>query len=385
VDSFEITMSSKVIFGSGTLPKLGAEVKPAASRVLVVYGGNPARIQEALDSLEQAGVETSLFTVKGEPTLEAVREGTRIGRESACQGVISVGGGSVMDAGKAIAALIANPGDLLEYLEVIGAGKALANPPVFFAAVPTTAGTGTEATRNAVLTSPEHKVKVSLRHPSMVPKVALLDPQLILSLPKEITATTGMDALCQLIEPFTCKTPNRFTDALCQEGMKMVTRSLKNSFKDGGELPAREDMLLASHFSGIALANAKLGAVHGFAAPLGGMFNAPHGALCAALLPAVIAANQKALNRRAPGHMALERYRQAAVLLTGNQAAKPQALVEFCDTLRNELGIPRLAKLGVQQKEFKVVCEKAAKASSMKGNPVDLTAEELMEILEAAY
>jgi alcohol dehydrogenase class IV len=385
LNSFEVTMPSKVIFGSGTLSKLGAEVKPAASRVLVVYGGNSERIREALDSLRQAGVETTLFTVKGEPTLEAVREGTRVGRESICQGVISVGGGSVMDAGKAIAAMMANPGDLLEYLEVIGAGKSLVNPPVFFCAVPTTAGTGTEATRNAVLTSLEHKIKVSLRHPSMVPKVALLDPQLTVSLPREITATTGMDALCQLIEPFTCKTPNAFTDALCLEGMKMVARSLKKSFQDGSDLPAREDMLLASHFSGIALANAKLGAVHGFAAPLGGMYNAPHGALCAALLPAVIAVNQKALNQRAPGHAVLERYRQAAVLLTGNQSAKPQALIDYCDALRKELGIPRLAELGVQKKDFNVICEKGAKASSMKGNPVDLTQGELMEILETAY
>lgn len=383
--SFEITMPSKVIFGSGCISQLGAEVKPYAPRVLLVSSGNPLRIQTVMESLWQAGVEANLFSVKGEPTLEAVREGVRIAREFACKGVVAVGGGSVLDAGKAIAAMMANSGELLDYLEVIGAGKALENPPVFFVAVPTTAGTGTEATRNAVLTSTKHKLKVSLRHPSMVPKIALLDPQLTVSLSPQVTATTGMDALCQLIEAFTCKTPNPFTDSLCREGMKMASQSLRKAFHDGSDISARQDMLLASHFSGIALSNAKLGAVHGFAAPLGGMYDAPHGALCAALLPAVLAVNQKALESRAKGYSALERYREAAAILTGKPSAKPQELIEYCDALRRELGITRLAVLGVKKNDFKVICGMAAKASSMKGNPADLQDAELMEILEMAF
>jgi alcohol dehydrogenase class IV len=192
-----------------------------------------------------------------------------------------------------------------------------------------------------------------------------------------------MDALCQLIEAFTCKTPNPFTDSLCLEGLQMAARSLRKAFHDGSDLAARGDMLLAAHFSGIALANAKLGAAHGFAAPLGGMYDAPHGALCAALLPAVLAVNQKALGRA--GSSALQRYGVIAALLTGNPSAKPRELVEYCDVLRGELGIPRLADLGVEKKDFGALCEKAAKSSSMKGNPADLSGAELMEILDMAY
>jgi alcohol dehydrogenase class IV len=386
VNPFEVTMPGKVIFGSGSISKLGVEVKPHASRVLLISGGNFSRAQKALESLKEAGVEATLFAVKGEPTLEVVREGVRSGKEAGCQGVAAIGGGSVLDAGKAIAAMMANPGDLLEYLEVIGAGKPLVNPPVFFTAVPTTAGTGTEATRNAVLTSMEHKVKVSLRHPSMVPKVAFLDPKLTISLPPEITAATGMDALCQLIEAFTCKTPNPFTDALCREGMGRASHSLLKVFKDGNDLSAREDMVLAGHFSGIALANAKLGAVHGFAAPLGGMYNAPHGALCAALLPAVLTVNQKAIIQREPDSPVLGRYREVADILSGGKSkTNREEAADYCEGLRKELKIRRLENLGVRRVDFDVICEKASSASSMKGNPVDLTMKELKEILEIAF
>ncbi len=383
--SFEVTMPGKVLFGSGTISQLGAETRPFASKVLLVCGSNPVRARDALESLRRSGVETVSMPVRGEPTLDEVRDGAKLSRENKCQGVVAVGGGSVLDAGKAIAAMAANPGDLLDYLEVIGGGKVLPQAPLFFAAVPTTAGTGTEATRNAVLTSPTHKVKVSLRHSWMVPKVAVLDPRLTLTVPPGVTATTGMDALCQLIESFTCKTPNPFTDSLCREGMARAVRALPKAFRDGSDLEAREDMVLASHFSGIALANAKLGAVHGFAASLGGMYGAAHGAICAALLPAVTAANLRAMGQREPGHPALRRYQEAAVILTGDSKARPEDGVEACERLRKELEIPPLSELGVKKEDFDLICEKASKASSMKGNPMELTLGELKGILEKAF
>ena len=209
-------------------------------------------------------------------------------------------------------------GELLDYVEIIGRGQALTKPSAPFIAIPTTAGTGSEVTRNAVLASPEHRVKVSLRSPLMLARVALVDPELTYDLPPALTASTGLDALTQLIEPFVCLRANPMTDGLCVEGMRRAARSLRVAFTDGQNKSAREDMAVASLFGGLALANAGLGAVHGFAGPIGGMFPAPHGAVCAALLPHVMTANIRALRQRAPGSEALRRYDKVARLLTGS-------------------------------------------------------------------
>jgi alcohol dehydrogenase class IV len=385
VDPFELSLPSKVVFRAGCVETLGAETAPFSRHVLLVSDGAPERIEKALASLKASGVAVAFYVVKGEPTLDAVRGGVRTAQKAGCTGVVAVGGGSVMDASKAVAAMSANSGDLMDYLEVIGAGKALVKPPLFLAAVPTTAGTGAEATRNAVLTSPEHRVKVSLRHPQMVPRLILLDPALTLSLPPDVTASTGMDALCQLLEAFTCRTPNPFTDGLCREGLALAARSLKWAFTDGSDVKTRSDMMLAAHFSGMALANAKLGAVHGFAAPLGGMYPAAHGEICAALLPAVTRANLKALAARATGHAALARYAEAAKIRTGRADARAEDAADACEELRNVLGIPRLGPMGVKRDDFETLAAKAAKASSMKGNPVELTEVELIGILDAAF
>jgi alcohol dehydrogenase class IV len=235
--------------------------------------------------------------------------------------VIGLGGGSVLDAAKAIAALMTNGGHPLDYLEVVGRGQALRVPAAAMIAIPTTAGTGTEVTRNAVLGSPEHHVKVSLRSPLMLPRLALVDPELTYDLPPALTASTGLDALTQLLEPFVSHQGNPMTDALCREGLRRAAQALPRVFANGQDRAAREDMALASLFGGLALANAKLGAVHGLAAPIGGMFPAPHGAVCAALLPHVMAINVRALRDRQPDAEALRRYDQAAQLLTGNAAA----------------------------------------------------------------
>lgn len=382
---FELTQPARTIFGTGTLRRLGGEAKALGAQALLVCGANPMRVHKARESLAAAGVSCTAYNVSREPTLDCVEEGVKTAKETGCTLVVGVGGGSVLDAGKAIAAMAANPGSLTDHLEVVGKGNPLSRPPLPYIAVPTTAGTGTEATRNAVLTSPSHRVKVSLRHPLMVPRIALLDPELTLTMPPDITAATGMDALCQLIEPFTCRTPNPFVDALCREGMGLAARALPRVFANGEDVEARSDMMLAAHFSGLALANAKLGAVHGFAAPLGGMTGAAHGALCAALLPAVVTVNIEAIRRREPAHPALKRFQEAARILTGDASAAAEEVATFTDRLRREMGIPRLRDLGVQSGEFGVVCEAAAKASSMKGNPVELTTEELKRILEMAF
>jgi alcohol dehydrogenase class IV len=298
--------------------------------------------------------------------------------------VIGLGGGSVLDTGKAIAALAANPGDLFDYLEVIGKGLPLVHASLPYFAIPTTAGTGSEVTRNAVIESPEQNVKVSLRSPSMLPRLALVDPELTYSLPPEVTATSGLDALTQLIEPFVSVKANPMTDAICREGISRAARSLRRAYKEGSDKNAREDMSLAALFGGLALANAALGAAHGFAGPLGGMLHAPHGALCARLLPLVMEANIKALEERQPEHPALRRYAEIARIVTDEPDAAPLDGARWTSQLVNELKIPRLATYGMRPEDFPEAVQNTQKANSFKGNPIVLNEKELSQILEQA-
>jgi alcohol dehydrogenase class IV len=295
--------------------------------------------------------------------------------------VIGLGGGSVLDAGKAIAALATSRGDVFDYLEVIGKGQPLKNMPLPFIAIPTTAGTGTEVTRNAVLGSPAHGVKVSLRSPMMLPTLALVDPELTYSLPKEVTASSGLDALTQLIEPFVSVKANPMTDAICREGIRYAAKSLRRAYQNGADVSAREGMALASLFGGMALANAALGAVHGFAGPLGGMLNAPHGAICAKLLPLVMDANLKALESR---HASIERFVEIAQIVTENKNASAQDGVQWVSELVRELNIPPLSTHGMAEAHIPEAVQKTLNASSYKGNPISLSEGELTEVLEKA-
>jgi alcohol dehydrogenase class IV len=324
------------------------------------------------------------LAVAGEPTIEMVRHGSEYARAERCDLVVAMGGGSAIDTGKALAAMLSNPGDPLDYLEVIGRGQPLGRASAPFIAIPTTAGTGSEVTRNAVLASPQHRVKASLRGASMLPRLAVVDPELALGLPRAVTASTGLDALTQVIEPYVGVRANAMTDLFCVEGIRCAGGALPRVWENGGDREARADMAWASLLGGLALANAGLGAVHGFAAPVGGMFPAPHGAACAALLPHAIAVNIAALRAREPASQALSRYDEVARLLTG----RPQATAEDCvrwtaETCR-KLEIPPLRAYGVTEADIPGLVEKAAQASSMKGNPIVLTPEELRQIIEGA-
>ena len=381
---FEFATATRIIFGAGTLREVGSLARELASRALVVTGANPRRAEPLLALLRQHGVDAIAFPIPGEPEIETVQRGVALAKQENCGLVISFGGGSALDAGKAIAAMLANAGELLDYLEVIGRGKALAKPSVPFIAIPTTAGTGSEVTRNAVLASPAHGVKVSLRSPFMLPKVAVVDPELTYDLPPVITASTGLDALTQLIEPYVCARANPMTDALCVEGIRRAAHSLRAAFTDGRNAAARSDMAVASLFGGLALANAGLGAVHGFAGPIGGQFPAPHGAVCAALLPHVMEANLRSLRKRQPAAQTLQRYEEVAHLVTGEASATAEVGVEWVRKLVADLGIPSLGHYGLKREYTAELVAKASQASSMKANPITLTAEELTEILERA-
>ena len=376
---FEFATATRIVFGQGTVATLPQIVRSFGSCPLVVTGASTQRVLPLISDLS-----AQIFSVPGEPTVELVREGARLAQGADCDVVVSIGGGSAIDAGKAISAIAANGGEPLDFLEVVGKGQSLLHPPLPFIAVPTTAGTGSEVTRNAVLGSSEHGVKASLRSPLMLPRIALVDPELTLNLPAAITASTGLDALTQLVEPYVSARANPMVDALCVDGIPRAARALRRAVHNGSDREARNDMSLVSLFGGLALANAGLGVVHGFAAPIGGMIEAPHGAVCAAVLPFGMSANIRALRSRAPEHDALRRYRDVARILTGAPDAKPEDGVDWVRVLCRDLGILSLGKLGVTAAEIPDLVAKAAKASSMKANPIVLTPAELTDILEQA-
>ncbi len=368
---FEFATAQRILFGAGTVRDLAPAAKTMGRRALVVTGRSPDRVRSHVQ-----GLDAAWFTTSGEPTVDQVRAGVQHATTEACDLVIAIGGGSAIDAGKAIAVLLANSGEPLDYLEVVGHGKPFESPSLPFIAVPTTAGTGSEATRNAVVASPQHHVKASLRSPSMLPRLAIVDPDLTLGLPQDVTASTGLDALTQLIEPYVCLRANPITDMLCIDGIRLAKAHLRPAFHHGANLEARSAMSLASLYSGMALANAGLGAVHGFAAPIGGMYQAPHGAVCAALLPHVIEVNLRALNARTPQSQALGRYQQVLDLVQG---------IDWIQETCRQLAIPPLRTYGIEPEHFPDIASKAAQASSMKANPVSLTEGELLEILQRAF
>jgi alcohol dehydrogenase class IV len=382
---FEIYSPQRILFGEGILKESGPLISAFGKRALMVSGLSGANPQQIIELIRPFGVAYIPYVIQGEPTIPMIEEGVQLSRNEAVDFVVAYGGGSVIDAGKAIAGLTTNPGEVMDYLEVVGAGKTLSQAGLPFIAIPTTAGTGAEATRNAVIGVPEKRIKVSLRSPFLLPRLALVDPEATYSMPAAVTASTGMDAIAQVIEPFLSKRANPFTDLYCREGMTRAGRSLLKAFKDGGDRQARQDMSFTSLLGGMALANAGLGAVHGFAGPLGGMFGAPHGAICASLLPAVIEVNHRAISRQnAPFGMA-DRFIEAARLVTGQTEGSVEALIDWLRWMCAEMQIPRLRDMGVARADFEHIVELAAVASSMQANLVKLDQSELVEILEMSW
>jgi len=392
VSRFEFATAARIVFGSGTLAEVGAIAREFGTRALVVTGRRIERAERLVSLLRAAQIEVTTYAVAGEPTVDDIAAGCAQARAADCDLVIGFGGGAALDTAKAVSALLANGGAVLDYIEVVGRGQPLTRPAVPCIAIPTTAGTGSEVTRNAVLSAPalshaegaQRRVKASLRSAGMLPRVAIVDPDLTLDLPSPLTASTGLDALTQLIEPYTSNRASPLTDTLCVDGIRRVARSLRRACEQGTDREARMDMSFASLCGGLALANAGLGAVHGFAAPIGGMFPAPHGAVCAALLPHVMRANLHALRTRGAAGDTLRRYDEVARLLTGHAHASADDGVRWVTELTTALGIPRLATYGLGPADFPAVVEAATKASSMKANPLALTSAELTAILAAA-
>lgn len=381
---FEFATAGRIIFGAGKQTEAAPIAADMGSRVLVVTGSHADRADRLATMLHESGLGTSIFTVDHEPSTKTILAGAELGRMKACNVVIGLGGGSVIDTAKAVAALLANHGDVFDYLEVVGLGRALEKPSAPCIAIPTTAGTGSEVTRNAVLSVPGHGLKVSMRSPHMLPRVAIVDPELTMTMPPAVTASTGLDALTQLIEAFVSVKANPLVDGLCREGIVRVARSLVQACDCPDDIDARTDMSMASLFGGLALANAGLGAVHGFAAPLGGMLGAAHGTLCSCLLPHVMEINAAALASRAPDSSALRRYEETARMLTGRPDAGTNDGVAYLRSLSQRLHIPTLSAVGLVPEQWDEAVEKASKTSSMKANPIELTVAELRKIVAAA-
>ncbi len=381
---FEFSTASRIIFGCGTRREAAPLVASFGRRVVLATGVHAGRAHDLVSALEEAADEIISVIVTGEPTISFIEEAVEAARSAHCDVVVSIGGGSVLDTGKAISALLTNRGNLFDYLEVIGRAQPLKQQTAPMLAIPTTSGTGAEVTSNSVLASPEHRVKVSLRSPLMLPSVAIVDPELTLSMPPAITASTGLDALTQVIEPFVSNKANPLTDSLCREGMALASRALIRAYEHGGEVGAREDMALVSLFGGLALSNAKLGAVHGFAGPIGGMFDAPHGMICARLLPVVVKENARALKDRGDVAGVLSRYAEISRILTGNQEATIDDGVVWLEEVVARLQAPSLSSFGITSHDIPDIVGRAMNASSMKGNPVSLTDDQLTRILAEA-
>lgn len=379
--AFEFATAARVVFGAGKALELPAMVDGWGDRAVVLTGSNPDRHAQLIAALP---MDVAIVPVSGEPTVDGARDAVAVAREHGAQAVVSVGGGSVIDLGKTVAMLLGNGGDPLDYLEVVGRGQPITKASAAFAAVPTTAGTGAEVTMNAVLTSPEHGRKASVRARSMLPALALVDPLLTLDCPPAVTAASGLDALTQCLEPLVSRNRTPITDALAADGLHQAAVGLRAAYADGSDVAARTAMARCSLLGGMSLANAKLGAVHGFAGVIGGLVPVAHGAICAALLAPVTEANVRALRERDPDNPALAAYRRAAVLLTGRDGATVEDGVEWIAQTVRLLGIRGLAAGGLDPALVDEVVAKTGSSSSTKGNPLDLTQEELHRALVAA-
>jgi alcohol dehydrogenase class IV len=373
--SFEFATAGRIMAGPGRAAELPDVLAGLGTRVLVCTGADPDRHAGLL------GRPTAVFPVSGEPTAAAVRAGVAAAREHGADVIAAIGGGSVIDAAKAVAMLLANGGDPLDYLEVVGSGRTITRPSVPCVAVPTTAGTGAEVTANAVLAVPEHRLKASLRSPLMIPLVALVDPLLTASCPPPVTAASGLDALTQCLEPFVSVRASPLTDGLAREGLRRAAAGLRAAYADGGDLAARADMATCALLGGMALANAKLGAVHGLAGVVGGTADVPHGMACAALLVPVIEANVRALP---PGSPVLDRYAEAAALLTGRPGASVGEGLAWIRQTVTLLAVPGLRTFGLTAAMAGDIAAKALTSSSMAGNPVPLSQDELEGVVLAA-
>ncbi|MDO8682532.1 MAG: iron-containing alcohol dehydrogenase [Armatimonadota bacterium] len=388
ISPFIISGIPRILFGDGRLAEVPNLLRSYGEHTLIVTGAKSFQSSphwtNLLQSMSAQGVLWDVMTIPGEPSPDLVDQAVKLFKDRGVDVVLGIGGGSVIDAAKAIAGLLPFGNSVMDHLEVVGRGIPYQGPPTPCIAVPTTAGTGSEATKNAVLSARGIEgFKRSFRHESLVPDVAVIDPTLANGSPPEITASSGMDALTQLLESYVSTGSNPFTDGLALSGLRMVKEGLLPAYEGGaGEAAGRSAMAYAALISGITLAHAGLGVAHGLASPLGAYFPIPHGVACAAIVGSVAKANIRALRERAPDSPALAKYAKAGAVLSGQSAAsREQAwdlLMETLLSLRDRLKIPKLREYGMKKRDL----VKIANTCTAKTNPIALTNDELVGILK---
>lgn len=388
VNSFKFTTTPRIVFGSGKLNKLPEIIDSFGNSVLLVTGNNSFIQSEPSDKLfaefENAKIKWKHFIVEKEPTPALIDECIDRFKVQNIDTVVAIGGGSVMDAGKAISAMFKEEGSVKNYLEGVGIKHPSGNKKSFIA-IPTTSGTGSETTKNAVISEiGENGFKKSLRHDNYVPDIALIDPELTLNCPKTITAQSGMDAFTQLLESYVSTNSNPMTDSLAVEGIRKIRDGLKTAMMNGSNLHAREKMAYASMVSGITLANAGLGTVHGFASSIGGKFNIPHGLVCARMMGPVNRLTVEKLRLKEPGSQGLYKYARIGKLFSKDKNRSDEVyidlLVELIEQWTEEFEIRKLSEFGVSESDF----SRIVSVTSNKYNPIALDEDELEESLRRA-
>lgn len=389
LNKFQLLLPRKIIFDAGSIKRLAKEILSFGDNVLLITGKNSLErsenLKKVLVSFEEEKINYHIVKVSGEPTCKLVDGIVSEFKSNMPSVVVSIGGGSVVDVGKAVSAMLTEEGSVADYLEVLGT-KSLSGNKIPFIACPTTAGTGSEMTKNAVIKKEEiGESKRSIRHDNLVPDVAVIDPELTLNCPKKVTMQSGLDAFSQLVEAYTCTNANEFTDSLILNAIKRMAKSLILACTDkGNDIQVRKDISYAAMISGIGLANAGLSTVHGFAGVIGGMYDAPHGAVCASLLWAANVVNMQRIKDYDPNNEAAHKYAMLGSILSGIDYDEDKhevlfrAVSETLEKWREILKIPHLSDFGVTKDDFWKILEK----SSQKANPVELTESEMEKILE---
>lgn len=375
---FAIAAPARILFGRGEAGKARDLIRAFGPRGVVVHGANPARATWLAQSLQAAGVAVLCLPCATEPTLSMLETALEKARAHGANWVAAIGGGAALDMGKALAALIPAPGGPMDHLEVVGRAMPLAAPPLPYIAIPTTAGTGAEATKNAVIGLPDHGRKVSLRDDRMLARLAIVDPALTDGTPRDVTLACGLDAITQVIEPFVSSKGNPFTDAIAAPAIPRGLQALARLMR-GEDQSARDAMAWVSLSGGLALANAGLGAVHGLAGVIGGLCPAAHGAVCGALLAPVLR-----LNRACATGETAARLDQVFTAIAAALGGAPEDAPQTLATWVRAAGLPGLTVLGLDPVLHSRVAADALVSSSMKGNPVALSAADLCEALDAA-
>lgn len=382
LSAFSFMTANEMLFGRGQAAQAAGRVAALGRRVLLVHGATPARAEWLRTALSGFGAEVESLAVPTEPDVTLIEAGLALARKMQAEVVVALGGGAVIDAGKAIAALMPATRPMIDHLEVVGQGLPLDTAPLPFVAMPTTAGTGAEVTRNAVIAVPAEGRKVSLRDPRMLPRLAIVDPALTDHCPRAITLASGLDAITQVIEPYVSTRANAMTDALCRDAIPRGLVALRR-LMEAEDAAARDEIAWVSLCGGIALANAGLGAVHGLAGPLGGLSSAAHGEICGALLPHVLLANRQAVTNAAAEARLDDVGRWIAAAF-----GKPDAsLADGCAALAGwsrTAGLPGLTALGITADDRAQAAIAAAASSSMKANPAALSAATLAKVMAAA-